>query len=59
MKYKVIKSFAGIEIGEEIPVPNDKVEYMLEKEYIEPIKDKSDPKVKSRKKKVIEPEKNK
>lgn len=36
-KYRVIKEFAGIEVGKEMSVPKDKIKHMIAKGYIEPI----------------------
>jgi hypothetical protein len=38
MKGKVIKSYAGIAIGSEVDIPTDRMAYMVEKGYIEPLK---------------------
>jgi hypothetical protein len=46
--YKVIKEFAGVKVGTEMPIRKDQVKYMIEAGYIEPI----EPEVKSRKKKI-------
>ena len=54
-KYKVIKEFAGIEVGTEMSVRNDKLKYMIESGYIESIKPQFTPQNKAE----LKPRKNK
>ena len=40
MKCKVIKEYAGIKIGTEVFISGDRLDYMIRKGYVEPIKPK-------------------
>jgi len=37
MKYKVIKEYAGIEVGSEVKIADGAVKYMVTEGYVEPI----------------------
>lgn len=45
MKYKVIKEYAGIEVGSEIKIAEGAVKYMVESGYVEPIQVEDEKKV--------------
>lgn len=43
MKYRVIKEYAGIEVGSEVKLADSSVKYMIESGYVEPIMEPIEP----------------
>ena len=53
MKYKVVKEYAGIEVGSEVKLSDLNARYMIERGYVEPISESE--KASSAQNKAIEP----
>lgn len=61
-KYRVIKEFAGIEVGTEISIPKDKIKHMVANGYVEPIAEQIEsikPQFSQQNKAEMKPRKNK
>jgi len=56
MKYKVIKEYAGIEVGSEVKLSESNAKYMIERGYVESINHTApETKAKNAENKAIEP----